>query len=648
MKICRVVTWMACVAVTSALAPAQAFESALARTRFVGATATLPMRITHPVSGQSVRSVRIDFTTGSPSRPAFSILIDHDAQVLKVERNGQIASPYMPISEGHRVLSPVYTSSEVIISEYTLSRLGNFYSLDLKVTRPPMGDAAFNVSMVASDGRTGSLPGVQSAVAKWRMTESVCEPTEQQIANRTSKETLLIPPQPMLPEPGRTYCDPTFGTEVLRVSDNVNSENIISPLGQFGFNKTATRFGLFSSGGQLRVHTIDPQALASSPGRNIEPIVRNGTTLYINSAAIFWSGSNEPDAADTIVFASGMALYKANVARPVNNQYQASMIADLSSLLDGTQPSNPKKYGIPSLQRCSASRDTYVIGCSILVRTPDEKYPRIGYAVVQLTSHSTNSPATSWQTKAKWINGIDSDGVSNFQAVTVQGSDTKSYTYTLTSPYEAGLDERGGYKLQVDKSGRFVLFTTWDTQGISARYNTMAVLDLRNAEAGEPAFRFLQAGGHGDTGLGVFVGLTTANGSCPSCMKRWDLQTLNSDPVTTENNGRPLTDPLGYSFARQYNSAHAIGSQTAVLLACPVAGCPDLPDPYAGELFNLDTANGLAQTTRLVRVNHTFFSSDFVELQPVQSLDGKFVAYTSNYGENGRKHVFIVRVPNPE
>ena len=653
MNTSRIVGLLTFSAATFVFAQAQDFTTAFAGQLFSGAAATLPVRISHPIGPQKVTSLRIDFATGDAgSKPNFSILIDHVDQVLKVaDGNGQISSPYMNLEEGRS--NRAYTSAGVTISEYTLSRAGTSYSLELKVTRPSMGDADLNVSLLASDGSSNSLPGVKTAAAVWKMRVPFCEPTAQQLANRISKDPLPVPPQPKLPEPGEKYCDPTFGTELLRLSDNVhdsvlnvtNDVNAVAPLGQLGFNKNATRFALFANSGQLRIHSLDPEKLTASPGRYIDPIMINGLKAIPNSSAILWSGSSEPDAPDTMLLGFGMAIYKVNIAQPVNGQYRAAMIADLSSLLEGNQDSNPKVFGRPSLMRCSASRDTYTIGCSILIATRAGAYPRIGYVIVQLASHAADRPATNYQVKAKWINGIDSDDIAKYQVVERQGSDGKSNTYTMTSPYEQGFDERGGYKLQVDRSGRYALFVCWDPLGDSGRFNTMVVLDIEKQAKGEQAFKFLQASGHGDVGFGVFVGMTTAYGTCGSCMKTWNLAALSSDPVTSENNGTPLSSPFGYSFGRQYNTYFGSGDQTALVLTCPLSGCPPQPTAFSGELLNQKTS-GLDMTTRLARINYTFFSNDYAELQPIQSPDSKLIAFTTNFGDKtGKKFVFIVRVP---
>lgn len=484
---------------------------------------------------------------------------------------------------------------------------------------------------------------------EFRTAPSPCHTTAQQLNNRISTGSLPIPIQAPLPNPGQKYCDPTFGTEVLRLSDNEYTSNSIAVLGQAAFSKYSTRVATVTNGGTVRIYTLDPQTLIAEPGIDLYPIVSatNGTLLSLNTVALFWSFSGDSDAADTLLFASGMSIYKVNVAVKVGANYVAHKIADLSNLISGNSPaSNPNNYGVPALQRCTAASDTMTFGCSILIARPDGTYPRIGYIVANLLSHSATSPATNWTVKAKFINGIDSGAINEYQSVTLTGSDNQSYTYVLTSLYEPGIGEQGGYKPWVDRSGNFYIFPAWSANGLASQYNTSVILDFAEAALGHQPFRFLQAGGHGDPGYGTFVGETSAYGACPTCMKRWDLGSLTSDPVVTANNGTPLTSVLGYNSGRQYNTnVNSTSNTTVVVLACAIGGCPGTPDPYIGDVFALGIT-GYQQTTRLARLYHYLVSDQYTELQPMMSLDGKLVAYTSNYGDlSGRSYVFITRVP---
>ena len=218
------------------------------------------------------------------------------------------------------------------------------------------------------------------------------------------------------------------------------------------------------------------------------------------------------------------------------------------------------------------------------------------------------------------------------------------------------MDVHGGYKLAIDKSGRYVQFFAWEPSHLDSdyvdTYNPSVILDLVALAASSQPFSFQQAGGHGDIGTGFEVQQTTYNGTCVTCFKRWDLASLSSDPSPFVNNGTQISSALGYSYGRQYTSLYATGGTTAsIVLACPVGGCSSTPTVYSDEVINMPTdGSAIAGSgiTRLVRVNEVLTTTGFVDFQLIQSPDGKLIAYTSNFGDTtGKSYVFIVRVPLP-
>lgn len=465
---------------------------------------------------------------------------------------------------------------------------------------------------------------------------SFCTPTAEQLANRAS--TGPLPPEtPLaLPEPGGKYCDPAFGTEVLRLSDDTSDKITTDTLGQVGFNQDSTRFATRTGEGQIRVYLLNPQSLTvEGPGVTIGyPIERaNGQGDPIGCNSAVWSQFDDEEAPATLLCTFGMTLYAVHT-----DHKTAEPLADLNSLFDTPAESNPLRLGTLQLIRCSGSHNTRVIGCTILLRTPAEEYPRIGYVVFELHAGRTTDAKTNWTLKAKFINGVDSPSISDYQTVRLESID-----YTLVSRFEPG-GERGGYKPVLDRSGRYLIFLLTDPP-VAEKYNSMLILDLEKVPAKEDQpFSILQAGGHGDVGAGVYVGMTTAGGSCPTCMKRWQLPTLTSEDDPAANNGDEISPALGWDFYKQYNSMLAAPqTETSIVLTCPVGGCP-VHVPYLGELFNLKV-DGSQATTRLALLGHVS-GTGYEELQPMQSPDGKLIAFSSNFGSRlGRVHTFIVRVP---
>lgn len=462
-------------------------------------------------------------------------------------------------------------------------------------------------------------------------TES-CIPTSTQLANRTSTSAIAVPTQPALPAAGHSYCDPTYGTRVLRVSDDAYLDNSVSVVGAVAWNKSSTRLATIVTGGLLRTYSVNPTAFTSSAGTTIYPIVNavGGAALSFNSAAFFWSLSSDSDAADTLLIVSGMSVYKLNVTTPpVSGNYQAYKIADLSSLVT--------TLWNPFLQRCSASSDTGVIGCSIELGASDpggHEFARVGYVVFTLPTQSTASPTTNWAVKAKFVNGVDSATISDYQSVTrLSANDGVTWTYQYTSVYEQGIGAGGGYKFYLDRTGRYILFSAYtsnDAGYTSGRYNPQVVVDMNGS--GASAITFTQGGGHGDPGYGTFVGENTSYGLYPAQMKLWTLASMTTDPGpdVVVNNGVALTAYLGYTNGRGYNNNFANNNLSVVVFSCATGGCSSPPDAYIGDVWTVNIT-GYQITKRLARIHYLLTGTQYAELQPVVSLDGTLVAFTTNY-----------------
>lgn len=491
------------------------------------------------------------------------------------------------------------------------------------------------LSIGGASAQSVSISGKVSLSGKVQTsaTES-CIPTATQLANQVSTAAIALPTFPSLPAAGGKYCDPTYGREILRVSDD--SSSYVNVVGQVAFNKPSTRLATLKANGTVRIYSIDPARMTTSSGTDVAPIVNavGGGTLLISDAAYWWSLSTDADAANTLLFVAGVSLYKIDVTALVSGNFVAYEIANFGSLLTGLTD--------PYLRRCSASATTMVIGCA--VGTP-AAYKVVGYLIATLLTHDAGSPTTNWTTKKKFINGTDSASLSDYQTVTRTGSDMVNYTYALTSPIEAGYGAQGGYKFWVDRSGEYGVFPSYsvnDSGVASGQYNTQAIVNLNTS-----AITFMQAAGHGDVGVGYFAGVNSGYGDCATCTKIWPLADMTTDPATASNNGTALTGSMGYNIGRQYTSSFSNIGKSVVFTSCVIGGCPATPDAYVGEIFTVGHG-GVQDTRRLVRTNHYLISSAYKELQPAMSPDGLFVAYMSNWGETSveaTNYVFITRVP---
>ena len=401
--------------------------------------------------------------------------------------------------------------------------------------------------------------------------------------------------------------------------------------GSIGFNNDSTKFITALSGGTLRVNDFDPNQFTTAIGASKElgyPFLRTTTGAYFfpDVSTAFWSGANDAEAPNTLIVASGMSYYKLNVVTGI-----ATPLANLNSLMIRSITA----LGTPSLYRCSASTDTRTIGCSILLRT-STGYPRMGYVVFSILSQNPTNPAKNWTLKAKFINGIDSPNIQSFQSIQRTGSDAVTYSFPFYNALE------GGYKVALDKSGRYLTIYLWPTDN-----NTSAVMDTVKLAANQQPYSFVQTGGHGDMSDGFYVGISLSpNPNIPRIAKRWDFASLTADPNPTRNNGTIISAPFNFAEGFEYvNFFSGIGEAT-FSFACPVGGCGPAPAALQGEIVNLKM-DGSGTIRRLAQMNNVRDPNVFYQpLQTFQNPDGRFVAFSSNFGDTtGRAHVFVIRVP---
>ena len=513
-----------------------------------------------------------------------------------------------------------------------------------------------------------------------------CTPTP----NLTSTSGGLYPIG-MTPAPAVPFCDPVFGSQVVRVSDSTFGHQI-QALGQYGFNRDATKIGtLTNPGGNNRVYDFDAATMGVSNPRIVVPSI-NGTPVGSNSSdCLLWSGASDAAANKTILFAKGMKFYKADVTNDA-----ATLIADLSSLA-----------GDGALWRCTASRwqadGSVTISATIQrpITVLGQVYNgNLGYVAFRMLSMSPGNQATNWQVRAKFINGIDSANLLTFESITKLGSDNITHVIQLATVYAAVGDGQLpvkvplGYKNAIDKTGRYLLMSSNyasdpSPNNIAVEANTLIFLDLDRRALNDPfPYVFGQYAGHGDLSDGVYYGDNTAGyapaSTCILCRKKWTISSLTSDPAVCTmrpghpltctasspivNSGTPITLPLSYWPQGDYMSAYSqLATEVGTLVGCRSDGTPgaerwgdctipSLPQ-FAGEIVSYKsdgthaTSNGATGFKRLAHTNHAG-KSDY--LQTIQSLDGRFVAFTSNFrypevitnqSPEYPTQVYVVRVP---
>jgi hypothetical protein len=187
-----------------------------------------------------------------------------------------------------------------------------------------------------------------------------------------------------------------------------------------------------------------------------------------------------------------------------------------------------------------------------------------------------------------------------------------------------GLDE-----VQVDKTGRYLVVKT-DAQGagaVSAKIIDMQTQVTTDLVDNAPDY----APGHSDNGQGIVVGADN-----------W----LNR--VTIRNLATPHALSTLVSFGNDWSQGFHISmladDESKALLSFFTAN--NLPQslPYNDQIAFVAT-DGSGTVTPLAyhySVYHSYYDSPRADI----SLDGRFVAFTSNWGDSGRLDVFVLAIPD--
>lgn len=504
-----------------------------------------------------------------------------------------------------------------------------------------------------------------------------CTPTSQQLANRISTAALAPPTMPALPAPGGKYCDPLFGTEIIRISDTTAISPGASPhevdevatTGQVGFNADNTKVlafaGKISPGGtDIVIYPFDPVTFTrTGSGVFIQPRLADGQNLGSTSSAVFWSpdpayiviGANNPSSAKKIV-------YKVNITAQVTagcageDCFLAVPIADFNALFASGSSTNPNNLSPVAITRCSfAFRGgaAFRLACGFVFDSPanpgNNEVP--AYVVADIPSIVTSTPATNYSVIKKFVNGIDSAVWSTYETFTMPyGSSTA--TYDLRNSTESG------YKLTMDKTGDYVLQTLrgpagfpLDGNGASeAQFNLgFGIYNFTNS-----SWRTVYGVGHGDIGPAGFIGENTSGGyqRCFTCPKFWDFTALVNDarPTVYPNTGVVLGGATS-GYAYQYNSWFGGTAFAAFALNC-VAGSGvangncnyGAPLAFVNEIV-LVPASPLQQRYRIAYMRQRIDVVAYDDRQNQQSGDGAFTLFMQNFDDVGRKYLFAVKHP---
>jgi hypothetical protein len=142
-----------------------------------------------------------------------------------------------------------------------------------------------------------------------------------QPAIRTDRGVYPEPPLPGLPKAGGVIVDPTFGTSILRLTDESDGESCVNPYSYWPtFNRNSTRLYILCDDRPF-IYDFDPQAFRASNKRALPKTPDNHDP---RSEDMIWSGSD----ADVLFCHCGLKLWSYSVATQAY-----TLIQDFSTVL---------------------------------------------------------------------------------------------------------------------------------------------------------------------------------------------------------------------------------------------------------------------------------------------------------------------------
>jgi len=370
---------------------------------------------------------------------------------------------------------------------------------------------------------------------------------------------------PPLPRAGGTFIDPTFGTEIMRVTDESTAEDggtFYSYWPTFNCNNTRL-LAKTRRDGYASVYEFDPIRFRLGARSQI-PRAPAG---YLGVEGAIWSGDN-PDVLYGLI---GLAIY---AYHPSSQSF--TRVADFSNRF----PSGD------FLWQLSMSRHDEVFAFSR--RRPNSKggSDYVGYSVYRRSDNSLV---------------LDQSIVNN------------------------DLDE-----VQIDKSGRWLV-----VKGESKTTKGFSVRDLQDngsrtqLGAGPPDY----APGHSDNGTSFISGYN----NYLNTLDRRDFSNLRRI-IKVLNLGQDWSEALHIS---------QLADDESWLLVSFYVVAPDKTPPglFHNEIILVKT-DGSEAVIRLLH-HHSVYKEYWDTPRANISRDGRFVAFTSNWGGRTHRDLFVARLPNP-
>ena len=362
------------------------------------------------------------------------------------------------------------------------------------------------------------------------------------------------PAAPALPAAGGTFVDPTFGTTIMRVTDQNDGQSNFNYYSYWPtFNLDDTKFFIACDGNPM-LYRFDPNGFRIvSKGPLFDQTLPGGG--FISTEDAEWSGTN----ANVLYGYYGLKLWAFDVSARTY-----TLIKDFT----GQLPPG-------SLGQMSRSLDDNMFAFTV----KNSNYAPTGYMV--------------WQRDQNRI--VRAANVSNFDEV------------------------------ELDKTGRYLGVKAEFGGGVNFQAVDLQTGNVQSLTNSSPDY----SPGHSDSGHQMVVGYDNWN-------NRYTVRSLAT----------PHQFQTAIAFGNdwsQSNHLSMLGDDESWCVISNFTSGSGPVGPFRQEIFQTSTDG--TQSVRRLAHHHSVYRDYWDTPRADVSRDGRFVAFTSNWGSTTRRDVFIIRVP---
>jgi hypothetical protein len=380
---------------------------------------------------------------------------------------------------------------------------------------------------------------------------------------KTDQAVYTEPSLPSLPEAGGKFCDPTFNSEIMRVTDSGDSQSngtYYSYWPTFNSNNTRLLVRINNSGA---TYTLNPTTFTLGAKQSIPGLPNFGGSFIAESA--IWSAT-DPD----VLYGGGWSAPKLWALNVATGTY--TLVRDFSNVA-----------GV------SASDHLFHMSMS----DPDDDV----FAFIRQNSSGQNVGYIVYRRSTNTI-------IRNVAPFSING---------------VSINE-----IQIDKSGRYLTIAPNGSTFYVHDLLTGAEDTLLDAGGGNPSLV------HADTGTRNMVG-----------WDRWDNRILYRNLGDLQTPRAILSQGSDWTQAK-HTSMRAVNEGWVLVSFFSESTSDPRNGVFHNELVQIAT-DGSQRVRRLVHhrsVYHSYWDAPRANI----SRDGRFVAFSSTWGDTGRDDLFIARI----